>query len=114
MTARATVLATGGIGHAYDTTTNLLRGITGMGLALALQAGATLRDAEFVQFHPHSAPHRNGGGTNATHLRGTARRRELSYETITADVSCVVVTPSDLSKCLRPVGVRQRGFRLAG
>lgn len=49
--ARAVVLATGGLGHAYPTTTNPV-GVTGDGLALALLAGATLSDLEFVQFHP--------------------------------------------------------------
>ncbi len=49
--ARAVVLATGGIGALYASTTNP-RGAIGAGLALAARAGATLRDMEFVQFHP--------------------------------------------------------------
>ncbi len=49
--AGAVVLATGGFGQAYATTTNP-RGVTGDGLALAARAGAALRDVEFVQFHP--------------------------------------------------------------
>ncbi len=49
--ARAVVLATGGVGALYAATTNP-RGATGRGLALAARAGATLRDMEFVQFHP--------------------------------------------------------------
>lgn len=49
--ARAVVLATGGIGGLYASTTNPL-GATGSGLALAARAGARLRDMEFVQFHP--------------------------------------------------------------
>jgi L-aspartate oxidase len=49
--ARAVVLATGGFGQAYATTTNPA-GLTGDGLALAARAGAELRDVEFVQFHP--------------------------------------------------------------
>ena len=49
--ARAVVLATGGIGSAYAVTTNPA-GVTGEGAALALLAGASLRDVEFVQFHP--------------------------------------------------------------
>jgi L-aspartate oxidase len=49
--ARAVVLATGGFGQAYATTTNP-PGITGDGLALAARAGAELADVEFVQFHP--------------------------------------------------------------
>ena len=51
VTARAVVLATGGFGQAYATTTNPV-GLTGDGLALAARAGAELRDLEFVQFHP--------------------------------------------------------------
>jgi L-aspartate oxidase len=48
---RAVVLATGGLGQAFATTTNPA-GITGDGLALAARAGAVLQDIEFVQFHP--------------------------------------------------------------
>jgi L-aspartate oxidase len=51
VTARAVVLATGGFGQAFATTTNPA-GLTGDGLALAARAGAQLRDVEFVQFHP--------------------------------------------------------------
>jgi len=49
--APAVVLATGGFGQAFATTTNPA-GVTGDGLALAARAGALLRDLEFVQFHP--------------------------------------------------------------
>ena len=49
--ALAVVLATGGLGQAWATTSNPA-GLTGDGLAAALRAGATLRDIEFVQFHP--------------------------------------------------------------
>ncbi|WP_284246864.1 FAD-binding protein, partial [Methylobacterium haplocladii] len=48
---RAVVLATGGVGGLYAATTNP-RGAIGSGLLLAARAGATLRDLEFVQFHP--------------------------------------------------------------
>ena len=51
VTARAVVLATGGFGQAFATTTNPAA-LTGDGLALAARAGARLRDVEFVQFHP--------------------------------------------------------------
>jgi L-aspartate oxidase len=49
--ARAVVLATGGIGNAYLASTNPST-VRGDGIALALQAGASLVDMEFVQFHP--------------------------------------------------------------
>jgi L-aspartate oxidase len=45
------VLATGGIGNAYLASTNPST-VRGDGIALALQAGASLVDMEFVQFHP--------------------------------------------------------------
>ncbi|PWB80849.1 MAG: L-aspartate oxidase [Methylocystaceae bacterium] len=47
----AVVLATGGIGHLYRVTTNPLEA-RGVGLAIAARAGASVADAEFVQFHP--------------------------------------------------------------
>jgi len=49
--ARAVVLATGGVGRAYQITSNSWEG-TGDGHALAYRAGAELIDMEFVQFHP--------------------------------------------------------------
>jgi succinate dehydrogenase / fumarate reductase flavoprotein subunit len=49
--ARAVVLATGGIGRAFRVTSNSWEG-TGDGHALAYRAGAALIDMEFVQFHP--------------------------------------------------------------
>ena len=45
------VLATGGIGGLFTSTTNPLSS-QGQGLALAFRAGAVLRDVEMVQFHP--------------------------------------------------------------
>ena len=49
--ASAVVLATGGIGALFAHTTNP-GGADGSGLALAMAAGAEVRDLEFVQFHP--------------------------------------------------------------
>jgi L-aspartate oxidase len=49
--ASAMVLATGGSGQLYSITTNP-RESRGEGIAIAARAGATIADAEFVQFHP--------------------------------------------------------------
>ena len=49
--AKAVVLATGGWGRMYRTTSNSWEG-TGDGAAMAYLAGAELLDMEFVQFHP--------------------------------------------------------------
>lgn len=49
--ASSTVLATGGVGALFASTTNPA-GATGDGMVLAWEAGAGLADMEFVQFHP--------------------------------------------------------------
>ena len=49
--AKAIVMATGGIGKAWPVTSNSWE-YTGDGMALAYNAGAELKDMEFVQFHP--------------------------------------------------------------
>jgi succinate dehydrogenase / fumarate reductase flavoprotein subunit len=49
--AAAVVLATGGIGRAFEITSNSWE-YTGDGLTLAYDCGADLMDMEFVQFHP--------------------------------------------------------------
>ena len=59
--AGAVVLATGGGGHLFAHTTNPTQS-SGDGVVMAWQAGAEVRDLEFVQFHPtalmlEGAPH---------------------------------------------------------
>lgn len=51
LAAAQVVLASGGVGQLFAATTNPA-GAEGQGLALAFEAGASLRDLEFVQFHP--------------------------------------------------------------
>ena len=49
--AQATVMATGGAGRIYASTTNALIN-TGDGLAMTLRAGFPAQDMEMWQFHP--------------------------------------------------------------
>jgi len=49
--AKTTLLATGGVGQLFRTTTNALIN-TGDGMGMSLRAGVPLQDMEFFQFHP--------------------------------------------------------------
>jgi succinate dehydrogenase / fumarate reductase flavoprotein subunit len=53
--AKATILATGGAGRIYETSTNALIN-TGDGLGMALRAGIPVQDIEMWQFHPTGLP----------------------------------------------------------
>jgi succinate dehydrogenase / fumarate reductase flavoprotein subunit len=51
ITAKATIVCTGGLGRVYEPSTNALI-CTGDGIAMAYRAGAPIMDMEMVQIHP--------------------------------------------------------------
>ncbi len=67
--ADAVVLATGGAGALYRTTTNPANA-SGDGVALAFRAGALVRDVEFMQFHPTALVSDDGAFLISEALRG--------------------------------------------
>ena len=75
--ARAVILASGGLGQVYSSTTNPSVS-TGDGVALALRAGAVCQDLEFVQFHP-TALHLPGGVGGQQPLITEAMRGEGAF-----------------------------------
>ena len=77
--APAVLLATGGLGQLYQTTTNP-DVATADGIGLALRAGASVADMEFVQFHP----------TVLYTGRGASGRRPLVTEAVRGEGAVLV------------------------
>lgn len=61
LAASKVIVASGGIGRVYRNSTNAV-GATGDGIAAAMRAGASVKDMEFVQFHPTAFIHPNDEG----------------------------------------------------
>ena len=111
LSARAVVLATGGGGHLFAHTTNPALS-SGDGVAMAWQAGATVRDLEFVQFHPTAlmlpgAPHFliseavRGEGAKLLDGQGRSPVAQLTR----GDLSPRDQVSRALARCMREQGV---------
>ncbi|WP_228000821.1 L-aspartate oxidase [Nocardia australiensis] len=81
--APAVLLATGGLGQLYALSTNP-PGATADGIALALWAGATVADLEFVQFHP-----------TVLYTPGGTGRRPLISEAVRGEGAILVDSEGD-------------------
>jgi L-aspartate oxidase len=90
--APSVILATGGLGHLYQATTNP-EGSTGDGIALALWAGVGVTDIEFVQFHPTMLFDRNGTG-----------RRPLITEALRGEGAVLLDARGDAVTTHHPMG----------
>ncbi len=80
-----TVLAAGDAGHLWATTSNPEGATPDSLLAMALRAGATVADTEFVQFHP-------------TVLAPPAERRFSSRKQYVARAAICVMPPANDSR----------------
>ena len=87
--APSVILATGGLGHLYEATTNP-EGSTGDGVALGMWAGLPVSDLEFIQFHPTMLFGGRGGGRRpliTEALRGEgAKLVDVRGDSVTAGV----------------------------
>lgn len=87
--APSVILATGGLGHLYEATTNP-EGSTGDGVALGMWAGLPVSDLEFIQFHPTMLFGGRGGGRRpliTEALRGEgAKLVDAQGDSVTAGV----------------------------
>jgi L-aspartate oxidase len=108
--ARAVVLATGGMGQVYATTTNPVVS-TGDGVALALRAGATVTDIEFVQFHPTAlmVPSSPGGQRSAQQPLVSEAMRGEGAHLVDADGKRFMVGQHELAE-LAPRDVVAKGI----
>lgn len=120
--ARAVVIATGGFGQVFASTSNP-PAVTGDGIALALRAGVDVRDLEFVQFHPTvlwTGPDATGQqalvseavrGEGAILYDGLGRRVMAGVHPL-EDLAPRDVVASAISRCLRgaPGGIGDHVF----
>lgn len=97
ITARAVVIATGGYGQVFASTSNPAA-VTGDGHALALRAGLRLSDLEFVQFHP-TVLWQDAGSTQQQMLISEAVRGEgaILYDAAGARIMQGVHPQEDLA-----------------
>ncbi|MBX9641131.1 MAG: L-aspartate oxidase [Mycobacteriaceae bacterium] len=93
ISAPSVILATGGLGHLYNATTNP-NGSTGDGIALALWAGLAVSDLEFIQFHP-----------TMLFVPGAQGRRPLITEAIRGEGAILLDSQGNsITDCVHPMG----------
>lgn len=91
----ATMLATGGAGQVYPSTTNP-HVATGDGMAMAYRAGAAISNMEFVQFHPtalYSPPKTDQGNSS----NGATERTFLITEAVRGEGGMLFNLKGELS-----------------